>query len=92
MGIASSTLRLDDSYREEGTLTSVRLAAGSGSGGLLVGEGSTRVLLLFAEEHPEVGDEIEIPPRRRFTVASVRRGRMNGQAVTAIEVRLRGLA
>lgn len=88
MGNGTSTLSLDDSFREEGTLTSVELAAGAASGGFLVGRGSTRLLLLFADEDLAVGDEVTVPPRRRFTVASVRHGRMNGQAVTAAEVRL----
>jgi hypothetical protein len=87
MDVPRSTLRLDDSYREDGTLTSVMLPAGAASGGLLLDESGRRLLVLFADEELEPGDEVRVPSGSRFTVTSVQHGRLNGEPVTALQVR-----
>lgn len=82
-----STVRLDLSYREHGSLISVELPGGTPSGGLLVDEGDRRVLVLFGEEEVEADEEVVVGPGRSLTVLSVRHGTLNGHPVTALEVR-----
>lgn len=81
-----STLRFEATYRQQGALTGVELPDGSTSGGLLV-RGEPPVLVLFEELSLDVGDLVTAAPRRRFRVRSVHRGELNGEPVTALEVR-----
>lgn len=89
MDIRGSKLRFDARDWQNGALTSVRLPAGSASGGLLVVEDDVLVFLLFADEDLEVGDEVVVPSDRRCTVTTVRHVTLDQRPVTALEARPR---
>lgn len=83
-----STLRFEAICRQQGALTRVELPNGSVSGGLLVRDDPT-VLVVFEDLSLEVGDEVITARGRRLTVGSVHHGELNGEAVTALEVQER---
>lgn len=79
-------LAINPGWREQSTLTEVRLPDGSTSGGLLTDRDAGGLLLLFSREDLDRGDRIVAAHGLVLTVTAVDRGTLTGQAVTALQV------